>query len=73
MKVILGDMLRRRGWSQKELSDRSGVPAPMISQIISGDVKYPRIDTMYKLSCALRCSLYDLIEEERNPSHDRTA
>ena len=66
MRVILREMLTRRGWTQKELSDRSGVPAPMISQIITGDVKFPRVDTLYKLASAMRCTVDDLIEEEHH-------
>ena len=64
MKVNIQDTLSRRGWSQAELSQRSGVPQPMISQIITGEVKFPRVDTMFKLAKALRCMIEDLIEEE---------
>lgn len=64
MKVNIQDTLSRRGWSQAELSRRSGIPQPMISQIITGEVKLPRVDTMFKLAKALRCMIEDLIEED---------
>lgn len=69
MRIRLKEMRTRRGWNQAELSGRSGVPQPMISEIESGAVKDPRIGTVYKLACALRCAVDDLIEV--NPSHDR--
>ena len=65
MKVILQDMIQRRGWSQTELSQRSGVPQPMISDIANGNVKNPRLMTIYKLAKALRCMIEDLIEEDK--------
>ena len=61
-------MRTRRGWNQQELSERSGVPQPMISEIETGAVAAPQITTMYKLAVALRCTVDDLIRED-----DRTA
>lgn len=65
MRVDLGTMRRRRGWSQAELSRRSGVPQPMISEIESGVVSDPRIRTISKLANALRCAIEDLCVEDR--------
>ena len=66
MKVILQSMMQRRGLSQTELSRRSGVPQPMISDIINKNVLNPRITTMLKLATALKCAVDDLIEEDDN-------
>lgn len=52
--------------NQRQLSDASGVPQPMISQIETGDVRNPTIGTLYKLASALKCTVDDLIEEEVN-------
>lgn len=61
MIVKLREMREKRGWTQAELSRRSGVPQPMISEIESSEVKFPRVDTLYKLAQALRCMVDDLI------------
>ena len=61
MRVNLEGMRNKRGWSQAELSRRSEVPQPMISEIERGVVSNPTVITLFKLSTALRCSLDDLI------------
>lgn len=65
MKIVLKQWREKRGWNQHELSKRSGVAQPMISEIETSKVPNPRIDTMYKLSQALRCMIEDLIEEDK--------
>ena len=42
MRLVLEKMRNRRYLNQKELSIKSGVPQPMISQIEVGITKYPR-------------------------------
>lgn len=64
MKVLLESMRKRRNLNQRELSDRSGVPQPMISEIERGIVRNPQIGTMYKLARALKCTVDDLIEND---------
>ena len=64
MKVLLESMRKRRNLNQRELSDKSGVPQPMISEIERGIVRNPQIGTMYKLARALKCTVDDLIEND---------
>ena len=64
MRVDLKTMRLRRGLNQQELSKRSTVPQPMISEIESGAARYPQINTLYKLARALRCSVDDFIVDE---------
>ena len=64
MKILLKSMRKRRGWSQGELSVRSGIPQPMISEIERNIVQNPGVLTLYKLTTALRCSIDDLISDE---------
>lgn len=64
MKIRLQEMRLRRGWNQRELSERSTVPQPMISEIETGTVPNPQINTMYKLATALKCTVDDLIEPD---------
>ena len=66
MKIRLEEIRTKRKLNQRELSDASGVPQPMISDIESGNVKNPTIKTLYKLSSALKCTVDDLIVEEVN-------
>ena len=65
MKIRLEEYRTRRGMNQRELSDASGVPQPMISDIENGNVLNPTIKTLSKLARALRCLIDDLIEEEQ--------
>ena len=66
MKIRLEELRNRRRMNQRQLSDASGVPQPMSSQIETGDVRNPTIGTLYKLASALKCTVDDLIEEEVN-------
>lgn len=66
MKIRLEEIRTKRKLNQRELSDASGVPQPMISDIESGNVKNPTIKTLYKLSSALKCTVDDLIVDEVN-------
>ena len=65
MTVDLKSMRLRRGWTQKELSERSEVPQPMISDIESGKVINPTIGTLIRLARAIRCAVADLITEDK--------
>lgn len=65
MKIILSDMMAKRGMDQQELSKRSGVPQPIISNIVTGRTPTPRYDTLFFLARALHCAMEDLIQEEK--------
>ena len=61
----------RRNLTQAELSTRAGLSQPLICNIETGDINDPKLSTMLKLSQALRCDVYDLVDTADNPSHDR--
>ena len=63
MRIQLEEYRRKRRLNQRELSDLSNVPQPMISEIETGSVKNPTVFTLVKLAKALRCTVDDLIEE----------
>ncbi len=63
MKIRLEEIRNRRKLNQRQLSDVSGVPQPMISMIETGDVQNPTIKTLHKLASALKCTVDDLIDE----------
>ena len=66
MRIRLEEFRNKRKMNQRELSNASGVPQAMISQIETCDVKNPTIKTLYRLACALKCTVDDLIEDEVN-------
>lgn len=68
VRVDVKSYRMKRGLSQAELSRKSGVPQPMISEIESGVAQYPQINTLYKLSRALRCSVDDFIVPDDEPA-----
>jgi transcriptional regulator with XRE-family HTH domain len=55
---------KRRGWSQHELSGRSGVTQPDLSAIEAGQ-QDPRLSTLQKLATAFRLSLGALVDRAR--------
>ena len=71
MRLILAEMLAKRGMTQAELSKRSGVPQPIISNIVTGRTPTPGYDTVFLLSRALRCEMEEMISLTDNPSHDK--
>jgi transcriptional regulator with XRE-family HTH domain len=64
MKIILKAWRERRGLTQAELSRRSGVVQPVISEIETSDKPNPTIGTMWRLARTLRCAIDDLIEDD---------
>ena len=62
--VILQKMRERRKLTQEKLSQDSGIKQQTISAIESGKNKNPRVDTLYALAKALKCTVDDLIEED---------
>ncbi|MBU3266265.1 helix-turn-helix transcriptional regulator [Alkalihalobacillus clausii] len=52
-----------KGWTQFELSRRSGVPQPTISQIERGNRKYPTYNTLIKLCKVLEIEIEELDKE----------
>ncbi len=64
MRVLLEEYRLKRNLTQAELSRRSGVPQAMISEIETGQVKAPRITTLWKLANALRVLVDDLVSAD---------
>ena len=72
MREKLAEMMKKRGiTSQADLARISGVPQPMISNILTGETKYPRIDTATKLAKALRCAVEDLYTDDDEKERKR--
>lgn len=60
----LMEMRKKRNMTQQELATAAGVSQQAICFIEIGKRNNPGIFTMLKLAKALRCSLYDLIDEK---------
>ena len=69
-QVRMGERLRRarhaRGLSLRELSQRLGVSASLISQVETGRA-YPSVSTLYAIADELDVSLDELLFEDRRP------
>jgi transcriptional regulator with XRE-family HTH domain len=52
---------KARGWSQAQLSKKSGISVSHISQLEQGTRKTPSVDRVFRLSEALGVSMYRLI------------
>lgn len=54
----------QRGWTINELVRRSGVNQSTLSEIMSGRSKYPRINTLEKISNGFEISLSDFFDDD---------
>ena len=61
--IILHKMRKKRRLTQQQLATISGVSQQAISSIENGSRQSPSVETLYKLSKALKCTMDDLIEE----------
>jgi transcriptional regulator with XRE-family HTH domain len=51
-----------KGWTQLELAEKSGVPQPTISQIESGNRRFPTYENIKKIAKALEINIEELTE-----------
>lgn len=59
---FLKTAIDKRGWTQKDLADKSGIKPSNISRLIKGKVEEPELSTLVRLSEALNTPLGHLIE-----------
>ena len=52
-----------KGWTQTELSRRSGVKQGVLSDIESGKTKHPRCDTLAAIAAALEVPIEKLMRK----------
>ncbi len=67
MKNNIKEMIKKSGYTQKEIAEKLNTTEANISGWSKGTI-IPRLDNAYKLSKILKCSLNDLIEE--NPPNE---
>ncbi|BBB92700.1 MAG TPA: helix-turn-helix transcriptional regulator [Methylomusa anaerophila] len=58
----LANLRKARGWSQKKLSDKSGVSQTYISEL-EADKKQPTVFVVQKIAAALEMTVSELLDE----------
>ena len=66
--IVLDQYLKRRNMTQTELSKKSRVPQPVISDIINGKIKNPGVLTLRAMCKVLVCTVDDLIVDDSEAS-----
>lgn len=61
----LKEMKAERGFTTKEIADKSGIPEPTLEKLFAGATKDPKLATMQQLVHFLGFTLDDLSEEPR--------
>lgn len=64
MRVILKEWRLKRGYTQNELAQRSGVKQSIISDVENNVAQNPTVATVYSLSRALRCAMDDMVVDD---------
>lgn len=62
MEFNVKALRERKGWTQAELSDASGVGRITISRLESGVLKETTAGTLMKLAKALECTMNDIVK-----------
>jgi XRE family transcriptional regulator, fatty acid utilization regulator len=70
MALLLKQWRERRGWSLRQLGERSGVSFANISNIEAGKLD-PRLSTLERLAQALGVGVRDLFSTERRRTRRR--
>ncbi|QKW50286.1 helix-turn-helix domain-containing protein [Streptomyces buecherae] len=65
--ATLCDIRKRRGLSQKGLSEASGVSISLIRKLEQGQVDHTRLETAHKLATALRVPTTHLLDRHESP------
>lgn len=67
--MSLAENLKRlrlqKQWSQPQLADKTELSKSYIYMLESGDMTNPALDTLFKISEALGCTIADLIDEPK--------
>jgi transcriptional regulator with XRE-family HTH domain len=58
---FLRDEMNKRGWSQKDLAAKSGVPESTLSNLLNNKTEEPGLATLTRLSTAFEVPLWRLI------------
>ena len=60
---MIRKLRQQKGWTQSELSRRSGVKQGVLSDIESGKTKHPRCDTLAAIAEALEVPVEKLMQK----------
>lgn len=62
MKILLWERRVQKGYTTRELSERSGISRAAINKIENGKVS-PTVNTLEALAEALECDVFDLLKK----------
>lgn len=62
MKVFLWNRRKERGWSTRELAERSGISKSTINRIENGQIS-PTVDTVEILAKTLDCTFWEMFKK----------
>lgn len=62
-KPIINEILKEKGWSQKELAQRADVPESAISRYCRGAIRNYNIDHIFSIADALDKKVDDIFKE----------
>lgn len=68
----LKEILAKRGMTQKQLSDETGIRPPTISAIAVGSAKHIPVDVLDKICKALRCQPADIVKYQGDAKEKKT-
>lgn len=66
--IKLQSQIDLQGISQRELSRRTGIRQPTISEMCANKSKSLPVDNLDKICSELDCDLWDIIEYKKEPS-----
>lgn len=62
--IRIQQLLKERGWTANELIKRSGVKQSTIAEILAKRSKYPRINTIQKISYGFGMTLAEFFDDQ---------
>lgn len=61
---IIQEKLKQKGWSQNQLSHKSGVAQAQISRLVNGQSSNVTVTSLRNLAKAFGCAVVDLLPDE---------
>lgn len=64
---------RKKGWTNKQLSQESGVPESTVQKFMSGTISEPRLENITRMAIALDVSMDEMLGIEAGETNRNTA
>lgn len=66
----IAELKKKRGYTNKELAELSGVPLGTLSKIVSGTTKDPQLSALMAIAKALGCSVEDFVDRDETEPNE---